>query len=334
MIRLLAALALLSPVASWAQDGSVLVKTESARQGSLPDLVTAYGTATPAFGGGLTLSLPQEGRVLSIAVTPGERVRSGDRLIEFGASAATSSSFKQAQTALTLAQTERAHVAQLLKQQLATRDQLAQADKAASDARGAVETLTAQGANRPRSLLTAPFDGIVNAIPVAQGDRVASGAPLLTLTRLDGLVVTVGIEPADRRRVRAGQKVSLHPLSGDTVLDGTVARVDGVLNPKTRMVDCDVSVVPGSVLSGEAFEADISVGELAGWIVPRDAVQVDGQGSRLFQVDGGKAVAVAVVVIGVRGQTDVVSGSLDPARAVVVVGTPQLADGAAVRTAP
>ena len=337
MIRTALVALLLFPALARAQappDASVLVETQPVRRGTLPDLVAAYGTAAPAFGGGLTLSLPQDGRVLAIAVTPGEQVRSGDKLIEFGASATTSSAFRQAQTALTLTQTERAHVAELLKQQLATRDQLAQADKAVSDARGTVDVLTAQGANRPRSLLTAPFDGIVGTIPVAQGDRVASGAALLTLTRLDGLVVTVGIEPGDRLRIRAGQAVELHRLSGGPALDGTVARIDGVLNPRTRMVDCDVSIVPGSVLSGEAFDAEITVGQLTGWIVPRGAVQVDDKGTRLFQVAADKAAAVAVSVIGARGQTDIVTGPLDPARPVIVVGTPQLTDGAAVRAAP
>ena len=230
----------------YAEESSVLVEVAKPRQGVLPALVAAYGTATPAFGGGLTLSLPQDGRVLRIAVTPGEQVHTGDALVEFGASATTSGAYQQAVTALALARTQRAHAAQLLAQQLATRDQLAQADKAVSDAQEAVDTLTAQGANRPQSTLTAPFDGVVSAIPVAQGDRVASGAALINLTKLDGLVVTVGIEPADRMRVRAGQPVHLQRLGGGEPLDGTVLRVDGVLNPKTRLVDADIGVAPGS----------------------------------------------------------------------------------------
>ena len=319
---------------AWAEDPSVLVQTAAPQQGALPELVSAYGTAVPAFGGGLTLSLPQDGRVLSIAVTPGERVKAGETLIEFGASATTSSAYQQATTALTLARTQRAHTAQLLAQQLATRDQLAQADKAVSDAKEAVDTLTAQGANRSRSTLTAPFDGIVSTIPVAQGDRVASGAALMNLTRLDGLVVTVGVDPAEHGRIRPGQQVHLQRLGSGAKLDGQMRRIDGVLNPKTRMVDADIAVAPGSVLSGEAFQADIVIGSLQGWIVPRDAVRVTDKGGQIFQVSDGKAVAVDVTVLGALGLTSVVTGPVDPARPMVVQGVPQLSDGAAVRTAP
>ena len=52
------------------------------RPALVPDLVTAYGTAAPALDGGMTLSLQQDGRVLAIAVTPGETVHAGERLLD------------------------------------------------------------------------------------------------------------------------------------------------------------------------------------------------------------------------------------------------------------
>jgi RND family efflux transporter MFP subunit len=313
------------------QPSSVLVQTTMPKQGSLPEIVTAYGSAAPALGSGMTLSVPQEGRVLSLAVTPGEAVRQGQALIEFGASAAASSIYQQAVTALALARTERAHTAQLLAQQLATRDQLAQASKALADAQAALDALEREGAGRPVRTLTAPFDGIVATIPVAQGDRVQPGTPLLTLTRLDGLVVTAGIEPADRLRVRPGQTVRLQALSGGDKLQGKVLRVDGVLNPKTRLIDADISVPTGAVVSGEAFQADIDVGEYQGWVVPHDAVLTDARGAYVFQVSGSKAVRVDVKLTGGGGGSDVVTGPLDPAKKLVVQGNYQLSDGATVR---
>ena len=113
---------------------SVAVETEQPREEAVPDLLVAYGSAMPALGGGMTLSLQQDGRVLAIPVTPGETVQPGDRLLDFGASAAAVSAYQQAVTAVTAARQQRAHAAQLLGQQLATRDQLAQADKAVADA--------------------------------------------------------------------------------------------------------------------------------------------------------------------------------------------------------
>ena len=308
------------------------VQTQAPRRGTVPDIVTAYGSAAPAFDGGMTLSLQQDGRVLAIAVTPGEAVHTGERLLDFAASAAAVSTYQQSVSGLTAARQQRAHAAQLLAQQLATRDQLAQADKAVADAQATLDALRRQGADRPSQTLTAPFDGIIAAIPVAQGDRVQLGATLMTITRLDGLVVTVGIEPGIRPRVHPGETVHLQPLSSAAALDGRILRVDGMLNPRTRLVDADVSVPAGSVISGEGFRADINVGELSGWIVPHDAVLTDAKGSYLFQVNGGKASRVDVTLTGSAGANDVVQGAFDPLRPIVVQGNYQLTDNAPLRT--
>jgi RND family efflux transporter MFP subunit len=314
-------------------DPSTLVTTVMPKRGSLPDIVVAYGSVGPAVGGSMTLNLQHEGRVAAIAVRPGQAVRKGEHLIDFDASPATSNAYQQALTALTLARSQRLHTEQLLSQQLATRDQLAQADKALADAQSTVDALRRQGAGQTEQALIAPFDGVVSGIAVAQGERVQAGAALLTLTRLDGLVATVGIEPSDRDRVRPGQDVKLARLGPGPVLDGKVLRVGALLNPKTRLVDVEVSVPAGAAISGEALKASIHAGDIEGWIVPREAVLEDGKGPYLFQVAGGKAVRVDVKRSGGQGESDVVSGPVDPTRRLVVQGGNQLQDGAAVREA-
>jgi RND family efflux transporter MFP subunit len=313
---------------------SVLVQSVTPTRGSLPLLVDAYGTAAPALDGGMTLSVQQDGRVTAIAVTPGEVVHEGQRLLEFGASATASSAYQQAVSALSLARTQRGHVLQLLSQKLATRDQLAQADKAMSDAQATLDALHREGAGSAVQTLTAPFDGIVAAIPVAQGDRVQPGAPLMTLTRLDGLVVTVGIEPAQRTQVRVGDTAHLDSLTGGPPIDTRVIRVDGVLNQKTRLIDADIAVPAGSVISGEAFHASITAGQLPGWVVPHEAVLIDEKGAYVFQIAAGKAVRVDVRVLGTVGDRDSIDGPIDATRNLVVQGNYQLSDGAPVREAP
>jgi membrane fusion protein (multidrug efflux system) len=317
------------------ESGSVLVQTQPPRRGSLPQRIFAYGAATPATNGGMTLSVQADGRVMAIHVTAGEAVRAGQTLLEFHLAPAASSAYQQAASALELARQQQTRTARLLSQQLATRDQLAQADKAVSDARAALAALEAEHGGKAQQLITAPFDGVVSALPVTQGERVAAGAPLLTITRTGGLVITVGVEPAQRRGVRVGQKASLAPLSeGEPVLHGTVSRVDRVLNPKTRLIDLDVTpdaADAGELLEGAAFRADIQTGELQGWVVPRDAVLSDAQGEFLFQVAGAKAARVRVKRIGGDDDNSVVEGALDPARPLITLGNYQLKDGARVR---
>ena len=311
--------------------GSVLIETQPAKLGSIVDEVTAYGTAVPAINGGMTLSVPAEGRVMHIAVTSGEAVHTGQSLLEFHLSAASSSTYTQAVTALKTAQGEQARIARLLGQQLATREQKALADKAVADAQATLAALEHETGGKPQQVLTAPFDGVVAAIPVNQGDRVAAGAALVTLVRSHGLVVTCGIEPAQVKRLKIGQSVRITPLSGDAqAVEGKLSRVDKSLNPKTRLVDADVSV-DEELIQGQAFRAQIDVGELKGWIVPRDAVLDDDEGAYVFQVNGDKAKRVKVKRVGNDDENAAVDGPLDAKLEVVVVGNYQLEDGGAVR---
>jgi RND family efflux transporter MFP subunit len=331
-----AILALSAVTAARADDPapSVLVKTVMPTRGSLPLLVEAYGTAAPALDGGMTLSVQQDGRVTAIAVTPGEIVKQGERLLEFGASATASSAYQQAVNALSLARSEREHMVQLLGQKLATRDQLAQADKAVADAQATLDALRREGAGSAVQTLTAPFDGIIAAIPVAQGDRVQPGTPLLTLTRLDGLVVTIGIEPAQRAQIHVGDPAHLDRLGGGAPIEARIIRVDGMLNAKTRLIDADVAVPAGSVISGESFHAAITCGQMQGWVVPHEAVLIDDKGAYVFQIAGDKAARVDVRVLGTVGERDSVDGPIDGTRRLVVQGNYQLSDGTPVREAP
>lgn len=331
---MLAASSLPSPIRAAADTttGSVLIETQTVRQGAITRKLIAFGTATPAIDASLTLNVQAEGRIAHIDVRPGQAVRAGQRLLQFDLSAAAASAHAQAVAALRLATEERTRIERLLAQQLATRDQLAQADKALVDARSALAAIERDTGGRPQRTLVAPFDGVVAAIPVAQGDLVAAGVALLTLTRSAGLVVTCGIETADLAHIETGQTATLSPLDGSSAAaQGTVARVGRRLNPATRLVDADIAVDSAALLEGAAYRVELAAGEITGWLVPRVAVLDDEEGAYLFQVSGTAAHRVAVRRIGVDGDTVAVDGELDPALAVVVSGHSQLDDGARVR---
>jgi RND family efflux transporter MFP subunit len=281
--------------------------------------------------GGLTLSVQSDGQVLQLFATPGEAVRAGQRLLVFEVSPAARSAYSQAQTALQLARDEQARLARLLSQQLATRDQLARADKTVTDAQAALGALARAYGGKPRQTLVAPFDGVVSSIPVAQGARVPASAPLITVTRTDGLVIAAGVEPGRQARLRLGMPVQVEALAGTAApLAGKLVRIDRVINPATRLVDADVAVA-GAVLQGDTFRLRIELGATEGWLVPRDAVLSDAGGAYVFQVKSGKAVLVPVTLLGGDGATSVVDGALDAQRPLITQGNYQLSDGMAVR---
>ncbi len=329
----IAALALAACSGSETPEASAVnaaVSTMPVRQGSLPDLVVAYGAAGPAADAALVMNVQAAGRVTQWAVTPGTPVKRGQRLLSFELAPSAVAAYQQALSARKLAETQRAHTAELLAQQLATRDQLEQADKALKDAQANLDALVQQQGSAARLDLAAPFDGTVVTVDAAQGDVLQPGAPLLSVHRGDGLVITVGIERRAMERVKAGANVTLTPLDATAPMHGTVRRVAGALNPHTHQLD--VEVVPdGTPVAGEGFRADIVVGQSQGWLLPRDAVLGDEEDRYVFQVADGKAVRVPVQVLGESDSTSVATGKLDPHRPLVTVGATQLDDGMAVR---
>ena len=310
---------------------SAAVTTQAVRQGSLADVVSAYGTAAPALDAASTLSIQAEGAVTQFDVTAGTAVHRGQRLLTFTLSPAAVAAYQQAHTALNVAQAAREHAAQLLAHQLATRDQLAQADKAASDARSALDALRIQQGDGRTMELRAPFDGIVSSIAATRGDTLQPGAPLLSLARGGGLLVSVGVELDPSHAPVPGDKVTLVPLGAGAPVTGVVKRVAAMLDPRTHLQNADITP-GGPVIAGMGYRADITVGQWHGWLIPRDALVQDDTAWQVFQVAGGKAVKVSVTLVGESDTVSVVTGALDARRPLVVVGSTQLEDGMAVRT--
>lgn len=310
---------------------SAQVSTEPARKGSLPDIVSAYGTAMPALDASTTLSVQAAGQVAHFDVAAGALVKRGQPLLRFALAPAAVAAYQQAREAWQVARTQRDNTAQLLARQLATRDQLAQADKAMRDARSTLDALGQQQGEGSTMTLSAPFDGIVSAVTAVQGDALQPGAPLLSLGRADGIVVHVGVEPDPAHPVVPGDPVTLLPLGPGAPLQGVVKRVASMLDARTRLLDVEIAPT-GKVVAGMAYRADITVGQWQGWLVPRDAMVGGGAAWQVFQVADGKAVKVPVTIVGESDVISVVSGALDPQRPLVVVGNTQLEDGMAVHS--
>jgi RND family efflux transporter MFP subunit len=327
---LLANTAIAEEAADAAKPVVASVATVAARQGSLPRSISAWGSVVAAPDAASTLNIQTPGQVARWFVMAGESVRRGQTLLEFSATPAALVAYTQAVNALDVAREQRKRSASLLQQQLATRDQLQQADKAVGDAQAALDALHRQQGDRGLVTLKAPYDGVVAAISANQGDALAAGAPLLVLDRADGLVLAAGVEADALAQIKAGASVRLQPLDAGAAIDGHIKRIGAALNPRTRLVDVQIES-DDAMFAGTAYRAEIAIGEWKGWLLPRDAVIGEDDDAHVFQVAAGKAVAVPIRIVGEAEETTVVEGKLDAALPVVTTGATQLENGMAVR---
>ncbi|HLZ78686.1 MAG TPA: efflux RND transporter periplasmic adaptor subunit [Sphingomonas sp.] len=308
-----------------------LVSVVRVERGTAPEWLTVYGSATPSQTGAQTLSINQPGQVSRLLVTTGAAVRAGQPILAFMLAPSSQAAYAQARAQFQLARAQRDTTQRLLGQQLATRDQMAQAEKAVGDAQATLDALAKDGAGGALTLVRAPFAGVVTAIPVAQGDRTQPGAALATVARAGGIVVTVGAPPEQASHIHTGQRARIHPLDGSTMIDGQVVRVDNALDPQTKLVDVDISFPAGAMMSGAGAQVDIATATRNGWAVPHHAVVTALDEPHVFQIAGSKAKSVPVTIAVPGRDTDLVEGELDPARPLIVEGAYQVADGDLVR---
>jgi RND family efflux transporter MFP subunit len=311
--------------------GKALVRGEDPQQGSISETVNGHGTVEAETT--KNESFQRDGMISEIYVEVGDQFKKGEKLLDFGASPAAVVAYEQAKTTLKLAEGTLARAQQRFKLKLATVDDIDTAEKAVSDAKMNKEMFEKIGSINPSEILEAPFDGVVTAIAVSKGDRIAAGKTLMTLAATDKLRLTVGVEAGDLEKVKEGQEVELQSQSRNSgPVKVTVRRTGRAIDPNTRLVPIFLEFPPGEVLLGEKVEAKILVGETRGWLVPRDAVGYGAKGAFVFQVDEAHAKRVYVNVVGSDGDTSVVKGDIDPQLKLVVRGNYQLDDGDAVRT--
>lgn len=320
--------------------GGVLVQTAKASYQQMPLTMSVFGEVAPVKVE--SLSFPQAGQLARLAVSTGQLVRQGELIAELSSDPAALVAYEQAASALAFAQREQQRLQDLLGLQLATQSQLDAARKQALDARAALAAQERLGGAHGAARIVAPYDAVVTALPVPQGERVAAGATVVQLGRSAALRVLLSVEPARAGELQVGMKVSLLAPGADAdaaaaaavPIVAQIASVQRMVDPKTQMAGA-IAPLPSDAAAalpvGLRVQGTVALGERAAWALPRQAVLTDDAGAYVFQVAAGKAHRVAVHKVVESGAIIGVSGKLDPALAVVILGNYELQDGARVR---
>jgi RND family efflux transporter MFP subunit len=340
-VRCLAALigaSLFASISLGASDvPSALVETAPLQKRKLRDAVTAYGTVAASEESMVDVSFLHPGQIMELHVRAGQKVRSGDPLVTITADPAALQSYEKARAALEFANRELSRQETLRKQHLATNAQVATAQMAVTDATVALETERKLGNNQRTALAAAPADGYVSQVMATPGDRLSANTAIMKLARTDkGLRIVAGLAPEEASRVVPGMLAEVTPIfsAGPQSVEGRVRQISGTINAMTKLVDAWIDVMQTTKLvPGASASVVIILSQHEAWVVPRNAVLHDHNGSYLFQVINGQAKRVAVKTGIETDQLTEVSGRFDPILKVVTAGNYELRDGMTVREA-
>lgn len=287
-----------------------------------------------------------DGQVTQILVAAGDRVRTGDALIQIDparqAALVTSEQSTRAAKIASLnywkqqaERMERLHEGGAVSQQ-----ELAQARMSYQSAKADVAAMGAQVRQQKVQLqyyrVTAPADGIVGDIPVRVGDRVTPATRLTTIDNNDMLEAYISV-PAERAQdLKLDMLVQLIDNSGAPLGDTKVRFISPLVNDETQsvLIKTMISNESGQLRAGQIVRARIVFGNHKGPVVPMNSVIRLGAQYFVFVVEetSGKLIAKQrPVALGeLEANEYPVRAGVDQGTRIVISGSQKLHDNSPI----
>jgi RND family efflux transporter MFP subunit len=292
-----------------------------------------------------TIAAEIEGRITEISVDEGGSVAAGAVVLEIDPERrrleldAARAQLAQAQANFTNERRQSERIRKLRTQNVASEQQLEEAETKLLLARSRVEAERAALGVVERALadasVTAPFAGLIARRSVQLGEFVQPGKPLVELVALDPLEVIFSLTELDTERVRAGQRIEISVGAfPDRVFHGVVTFISPTVDPATRTlrIKAEIENDEGHLRPGLFARVSLGVSPRSGVVmVPEEALIQRSEGAWLFKVGPGDRVKRIAVSTGVHDAGRIeVRGDVAPGERVVLRGHGGLADGAVV----
>lgn len=281
---------------------------------------------------------PLDGRVVTVHVVLGQRVKAGDPLVTLECPEALTlrSASPVAAAALREARIELERQHRMLKEGVGVERDVVTAETrvATTEAEAArvAQTLTAVGPGTGATVVVhAPLGGVVTARKATPGLTVQHGTdPLVEIGNASALWLVADVFERDLPRLHAGAKTRVALATAGEVLTGHVASVGAVVSTELRTAPVYIAIAArGATLRPGQYGRASIAGTASGLSLPVSAVLVkDGKDSIVYVESGpGTFVRRSVVVSApADGRVQVLSG-LTAGERVVVKGA-LLIDGA------
>jgi RND family efflux transporter MFP subunit len=279
-----------------------------------------------------TLASKVSGLVEELRVKEGDRVKGGDTLIVLD-SRDLNAQLQQAQAELDNAEDHYRRTQQLFAEQLASRQDLENAERTFKVAQSAKHAIDA---NLTYTVIKAPFDGAITEKIAEVGELATPGRPLLKMEDDRRLRLEVTVAAADLGALRVGQTVAIAlDASGEDTLSGRVSEILPAADPSTHSVTvkADLSWRAG-LKSGLFGRMRFPIGSKKILTVPLSAIEQQADLARLYAVNETGIIQARLVKLGtIRGQRVEVLSGLDPGERILARASDGL-DGARLQTAP
>lgn len=271
------------------------------------------------------------GRVVAIGSSEGARVDQGDLIVRLALDD-REAKLTEARSIMAQREIEYRAASELSERSFASRTKVAEAQARLDAARAEV---AAAALEVERTLIRAPFDGVLQDRAVEIGDRAAPGTTIATIIDLTPLVVVGDVTERDVGSVEIGSPVQVRLVDGREAT-GRVRYVSSAGRPGTRTfaVEAEVANPDGRVPEGLTVEMRLSGGTLPAHLVSPAVLSLNEAGRvGVKTVEDGTVRFTPVTIVG-DGPQGVWLAGLPPTVTVVTVGQEYVRAGQKVAAVP
>ena len=283
------------------------------------------------------------GQILSRNVNVGAHVRAGDVLMVIDArdvqqqANATNAAAQAARSRYELARTERARYEQLYAAQAiseAMLDQYRTNERAAEAAyRQAVAQDTASHNALGYTNLVAGADGVISNITAEEGQIIAAGQTVMTLTQEGEREIEIAVPESRLAEVSVGMPAAIALWANSAAYTGILRELSPVPDAATRTYTARIALTdaPADLPLGMTARVRLGASVQDGAAIPLSALYQTGDTAQVYVVEDDAVHLVPVTVTAFRTNDALVMGLPQGAR-IVTAGVHQLHEGEKVRT--
>lgn len=258
------------------------------------------------------LSAETMGRIEAIRVAEGQLVKKGQLLVQLDAEIIRNN-IAEVKTQLELATTIFERQSKLWDQNIGTEVQYLQAKNNKQSLERKLATLNSQ---LSQANLVAPFAGVVDNIPVKEGEMAQPGMPMVRIVNPDEMYIAADVSESFLGKFDEGQEVEVYFPSQDQRLTSKIESVGQVIKSENRTFEIQVSlpqvdfpVKPNQVVVLDLvdYQSDSAL------VVPTKIIQTDSKGSYVYELvnkEGATRASKVYVTPGMSHElkTEVVKG--------------------------
>jgi membrane fusion protein (multidrug efflux system) len=282
---------------------------------------------------------PQFSGVLTrVYVNEGQQVSKGQRLAKID-DGGLSSQLAQQETQVALAKTTYERQKRLWDQQIGSEIQFLEAKANFEAASRAADQIRSQVA---RTLITAPFSGVVDNVIAEQGQVVNQGqTEVIRLVNLSDMYVKASLPENYLNSIKVGTEVNVRLASIGQEYKGTVRQVGNYINPSNRTFDVEIAIPNKNGQVKPNLIATVKVNDYTNEnaiTIPENILQENSQGETIAfiyvpETDTTGTAKRVVVETGINYENEIeVKSGLEEGDVIIIEGAKSVRDGQKVTT--